>query len=815
MNISAFKNKNETATPVLVIDKVGVIGEAIARHFSKDNLVVLVSEKLFSREGSSIIHVPFKKKIPQVPDNEYSRIFIVDDGSSVTRESAFSFVNKALENNAPLYFIGSIRNVDIEHADEVVKSYKNAKVLIFGDLFDNVLVFDKTSPINQFIASVRKEQKIQVTGDGLALNFPITFIDTIKLIIKATELELSQKIIMLFSGQPITDISLANVFKKNKQAVSIEFTRGKKNKKIYIPEGAMHALEKYDIEEKIKNLDLGKAEKKQVHINERSKKKSKISFIYLALLILFIFLLPFITTYSLVFLGNISFKAIEKELDSGNIENANSSAKKSLFIFNASGKTLFVLNKELDLLRLKNLSSDLSKKIINGKYLSEAAQELAIAIGGFKSVASGKTDSPRDVFYNSSNSFKNGIDLIEKSESIRPLPDKLNKTASDLSPAFELLNSPEIALNILGFDEEKKYLIIELDNKKNQPAGGEALRMKLIFIKNGQITNIKNINPDELGTYDENKIEIPFYAQRYKGLKTPSISNSFYKIGFSQNAKDVMSIYSSVNSQSIDGVIGATSSYYNTLEKMSLFNLIKTIGQGIKEKNILVSVSDDDIQKVFDTKNWSGTTADNRNEEQGVVNDYFGIVESSVNKNSDSFNVSKTVSKNILLNSKGILSSSLTVAINNNDKTPYKSYIQFLLPNKSVVSEIKIDGVSQKIISAVTDPRAYGTKNFKAPLGLEVDQHSESGKKVAGFLVEIAPSSIKTITISYDLPYLINISEKSFNYSLNLYKQPGVSEYNIGIDFILPPKFQIISSIKRFDISLNQDKNLSVTVSQK
>jgi len=54
-----------------------------------------------------------------VPDNVYAKIFIIDDGDLVTRESASSFIAKARENNAPLFFVGSIRNIDMNHAEDV------------------------------------------------------------------------------------------------------------------------------------------------------------------------------------------------------------------------------------------------------------------------------------------------------------------------------------------------------------------------------------------------------------------------------------------------------------------------------------------------------------------------------------------------------------------------------------------------------------------------------------------------------------------------------------------------------------------------
>src|SRR3990167_3509293 len=189
--------KSDKKHPILIVDKIGAIGEELAKELSQDFLVVLLSPNPI--EGNAqIIHIPFKKRIPQVPSGNYSKIFVVDDGHSVTRESAFSFIEKARETNCPFFFIGSIRNVDVKHSDQLVSSYSNSKVLIFGDLFDKNLIFDRQTSINKFILQIRKTGKIEVEGNGLFLSFPIAFTDTIKLIIKAHYLEIAQKIILLF-----------------------------------------------------------------------------------------------------------------------------------------------------------------------------------------------------------------------------------------------------------------------------------------------------------------------------------------------------------------------------------------------------------------------------------------------------------------------------------------------------------------------------------------------------------------------------------------------------------------------------------------
>src|SRR3972149_8034375 len=254
MNLSVLKSeKIDNFPPILIVDRIGIIGEALAQDLSNDFLVVLIS-KSAEIKSDKIIHIPFKRKIPQAPDNNYKKIFIIDDGDAVTKESTTSFIEKAKDTNTPLYFIGSIRNVDLGNVDVITSTYANAKVLMFGDLFDKNIFFDKEIAINKYIIQARRDLKIEVEGNGLGLSFPITFKDTIKLIVKASYLDIPQKVILLFYPHPITDISLANTFRKVNPDVKIDFTKAGRARNIYIPQDSQHAIEKYKLEDKIQEL---------------------------------------------------------------------------------------------------------------------------------------------------------------------------------------------------------------------------------------------------------------------------------------------------------------------------------------------------------------------------------------------------------------------------------------------------------------------------------------------------------------------------------------------------------------------------------
>ena len=56
-------HESSNITPILIVDKIGVIGEELARQLSQDFLIVLLSPNPILEKNERIIHVPFKKRI--------------------------------------------------------------------------------------------------------------------------------------------------------------------------------------------------------------------------------------------------------------------------------------------------------------------------------------------------------------------------------------------------------------------------------------------------------------------------------------------------------------------------------------------------------------------------------------------------------------------------------------------------------------------------------------------------------------------------------------------------------------------------------
>ncbi len=865
---AAQTHEVSTSTPpILIVDKIGLIGEELAREFSQDYLVVLVSPNRFSQKNIKVMHVPFRRRIPQVPDNRYSKIFIVDDGQKITRKSAFSFIEKAREVGSSFYFIGSIRNMDIKHADEIAASYSKSQVLIFGDLFDKNIFFDKSSSISRFLLQARKNKRVLIEGDGLMLSYPVTFNDTIKLIIKASYLDISQKTILLFSPHPITDISLASKFKNINPDVKIDFIKSNRKSELYIPKKSQYALSKYNLEEKIKELGIEEKENREVRVVEKTKKSKNFlkPILAFSLLILFILLLPFLTTTGYILLGEREIKNAFNSVENGNFEKAGKQIKNSNTLFDTALKTSQPLILEGKYLGMKKSAESIKKKAETGKSISQAG--LNILDGGMilGKIYNNESRDPESDFTLASNSFKNAIALIQKAKAEGNLPSDLDKDYESVEPLVDLFsNSSEVLSDVLGFRESKKYLVLFEDNSELRPGGGVIEVFAILEIKNARITNFTALNEKPIDENLKSVIDPAFGLRRYMSLENLTLRDSNFDPDFINSAISASNIYSLAMEEKVDGVIAIDSIFIknilteigpiavqgqnakvgsedvegvliddkdfgieilNSLKSeldnrndLPLFLLAKQFGDSILQKHLLFAFPNPSVQNIFTANGWSSSLWDSREKENNKINDYLGVSEANLGKNKINKFISRSISKKLIVSDKGKASSELTISFKNNAEKGngiYKNYLQIILPEATKINSISIDGKKQSVEKAITNANQYNGANFKPPSGLEVEERNQLNKNVYGFLIQIPEKEIKTIVVVYDIPYSLPSSQKSAVYSLKLYKQPGVSSYPFDLSFDLPNSQTVLGLDKGFSKEIKKDEEFRFTISQR
>jgi len=141
--------------PILLIDKHGLIGEELAEKLREDSLIIFVTS-LKMEISDNVIHIPYTKKFPTIPDNIYSHIFIIDENPTFFKEIFPAFLNKAKNDNSSLVAIFNFSEKENDLIKKI-KEYKNSKIVLYGDVFGKKLL-DKDSYINKFIYNIRRRK---------------------------------------------------------------------------------------------------------------------------------------------------------------------------------------------------------------------------------------------------------------------------------------------------------------------------------------------------------------------------------------------------------------------------------------------------------------------------------------------------------------------------------------------------------------------------------------------------------------------------------------------------------------------------------
>lgn len=851
-------HEKTTREPILIVDKIGVIGEKLSQELSKDYIVFFLSNRRLSEFNKNIIQIPFKGKIPKVVKNNYAKIFLIDDGQSITKESAFSFIKKAKLINSEVYFLGSIRNVDLKYSDEIIKSYEKVKVLIFGDLFDNEILFDRNSSITRFISEARKNKKIKVRGDGLSLNYPVSFDDSIKLIIKAIHIKIPEKAILLFPQHPITDISLANTFKKIDPEIDVDFINSVRSQNIYIPNNKEYALTKYDLIRKLSEIDLKTKSGYAVEYKEKSQGTSFFKpILFFILACIFLLLLPLISTYTYSFLGMSQINSAKKAADEGDFSKALGKVNNAKTFFEFAKQTSGPLVFEAQLINQSERVEPIVKNINSGMSLSNASADL---LNGIVSLQNVKTKGD---LHESLNYFKNANILLQELKATNQFPKQMSKELQDTIPLVEMIsNSSDVAPEILGFDNEKKYLVLFQDNLNLRPSGGEIKAVGSLKIKNGKITGFKIDDASSLDKSLNVFVAPPFALRRFLPTDNFYLKDTSSNSDFVNSAIDASNVYQIISGNDVDGVIGlnlgfikklisldnnevsylntkindknlyeylannptaSNINFYNQLiagassglgKSIPYASLSEIVGSSILEKDLLFAFKDPNIQNIFTVNKFSNTLVESRKNENNTILDYFGISEMNLGKNNVNYFISRSVSREVRLTEENEFTSVAKISFkNSSEKLSYKTYLQIILPNGSKINELSVGGRIVQLRPAVVDPAVYEGVGFRALEGAEIEQVNQGDKTIFGFLINVPPQAIRAVSVSYSLPFRFNEQESFTKYSLLVYKQPGVEVIPFEQKFNLPENFKILP-VDSLSVEIKKDETFNFIISE-
>ena len=214
------------------------------------------------------------------------------------------------------------------------------------------------------------------------------------------------------------------------------------------------------------------------------------------------------------------------------------------------------------------------------------------------------------------------------------------------------------------------------------------------------------------------------------------------------------------------------------IESANPILLSSAIVEGFDQKNTVLFMNDEKLQKKLDELFWSGRLATPFCPESAKNNcyaDYQFALDANLGVNKTNFFIDKSYDVKTSIDDTGLITTNLSISYINNslsDVFPggnYKNYFQILLPSDSLVTGVQID--EQQLPS----------------------YDSETGKhKMVGFLIEIPPQGKKTISISYISS--IKFKGGKATYQLVLQKQIGALTQDVHFALSLPKNMNLLNT---------------------
>src|SRR3989338_347036 len=260
---------------------------------------------------------------------------------------------------------------------------------------------------------------------------------------------------------------------------------------------------------------------------------------------------------------------------------------------------------------------------------------------------------------------------------------------------------------ILGYNQEKNYLILFQNNGELRPTGGFIGSIGELKLVGGKIESLTIQDVYEYDGKLKSHVEPHYIIRRYLAPHL-YLRDSNFDPDFQASASTSALLYNLETGKGIDGVIAIDfeavkrligklgpielASYKKTLDEKNTFDFLQTtiddnffpgstqkrdvltalfnqlllkledrnsailaanlLPQIMEEKHLLFSFSNSSIQSIFNTLGYGGTFSDKRAVEKNKVNDFLSINEANIGVNKANIGVSRSTNYEISFNKK-------------------------------------------------------------------------------------------------------------------------------------------------------------------
>lgn len=849
-----YPSQKSKKPPLLIIDKEGELAVFLIKKFEAEFLPVVVSRQRLEGFGKQSIFIPLRRNVTKIPENFFPYIFFVDTDDGFVRSLLPSLIKYTDKNRAVLSVITTVFLPRIKNIRELAGD-PNIQVYVTGDVFG--LKNNKTSPVEKVIAQGKKG-RLLLASQGLSEYYPVSLEEVARLIAENHAVSPSAKPFLLFPRHPFTGLSLAREVLRYFPSSKLDISTKKENiKPRWFPQEGVFLTQR-----SIRDQLAGVVGKKDIpeDIDEKKTRSLFPVFASLGFFVALFFFLPLVGLLGLAASGGVLTQLSISSFEKGEVSRAKDLSEQAAYSFELSDSIATSYLPLAEALGRGKTIGSYSKKMNAAIGVNSSIVDIAVAYELFNKSREEKDQiKARSDLVGSLNRLNQGFLTLRSLDAEGQIPtgyrDKLQKY-QELGDYF--LTVKEALPQVLGYDREKKYLILFQNNNELRPGGGFIGSFAIARVKNGNLVDLKIHDVYDADGQLSARVEPPYPLKEHMGVENWFLRDSNFAVDFLENAARAAFFLRLEMGQEVDGVIAMDTHLISSLlektgpleiadygesvtgdnfsellqseieddffpgsqKKRELLNevydslmqrfagdkgdlpaatILETAVSALKEKHLMLAFADQALQSPFTLANMSGSIWDGREEEESTINDYLGIVEANLGENKVNPYIERHIAQSVVLAPEE-LRSVVTVTYKNESSSSdrfggvYKNYLRFVFPFAANATEIKVDGVRKTLLPALPGEATREERERVSEEVVSVDTGEEKGKKTLGLLFEVPPGQTRKLELTLVTQTDFTTQDPDLKYSLFLFKQPGRGDDPYSLKFTFPKSYRIVSA---------------------
>lgn len=689
-------------------------------------MTILVSQNFPLSHLSRVVHVPFKRTIPSIPDNYFSAILIFYHGERSLSDGLPSFIKKAKQNNAKLIVITSSKYANEAFLKKAIDAYEHMHLIVYGDIFG--ISRSEDSLVTQMIHEAHLTGKIVVHGTGLQETYPVYYADVLQGLLHVLLSHQSPRVGLLFPSRGVTEIHLARLVLKYFPHADLSFAKGEGGKEEHrsIPEGTMLLEEPYALSEKIKHLKRSALNGPPGMIRKRKKATSSVPrrtalFLLSTGICLILFSL---STFLFFFSGLLMLHTTVQSAKEGSLTAVKTKAETAQSFFSLAEDTSGLMVLTGRAFGLRRQTDYYLQNVDAGKTAAGIAYTLSDVGIIYKSITEGKAGDPKNSMLKVSSDLKQVLLDLSKLQAEQSLPQTYATQLTAFRKPIQQVSGIIDALpQLTGVGKEQRYLVLFQNNTELRAGGGFIGSYGILTLHNGTMKSFTIHNVYDADGQMTGHVDPPFYLRRYLGASHLFLRDSNFDVEFSQNAAMAASLLQASTGDVVDGVISMDVSFLKMLlseigpvylpaydetvsaknfyqlaqsraeedffpgstqkqdflqhvaralilsleerEQLPYIGLLRAIDKGISEKHVMITSANPLLRTLLSTNGFAPSVLPTSIEQHATIADFLGVFESNVGLNKVNYYIKRGITQDINLTASGDRTGSVTLRYTN------------------------------------------------------------------------------------------------------------------------------------------------------